>query len=209
MYRTIELSEGFDGFLTRTEVYFFVLDFVPLLIALVAYVPFWPGRFIPDGLPARRPCRRTPPSRRFRTLAVRSPFRAVPVPLCAASHSWLRSWCLCRAVTTSAHLPDPWFRSLIDGSERQNPSPLPGTVEDRSLPNSLVSCVIGSIGHLSCRHSIFNIASQDLKTRLQHECRSPPPLIYSSHIPSRFISTFCISFTHIHIHTYTDLEFTV
>lgn len=50
VYRTIELSEGFDGFLTRTEVYFFVLDFVPLLIALLAYIPFWPGRFIPKGV---------------------------------------------------------------------------------------------------------------------------------------------------------------
>ena len=50
MYRTIELSEGFDGFLTRTEVYFFALDFVPLLVALVCYVPFWPGRFIPNSV---------------------------------------------------------------------------------------------------------------------------------------------------------------
>ncbi|EKM59872.1 uncharacterized protein PHACADRAFT_250650 [Phanerochaete carnosa HHB-10118-sp] len=47
VYRTIELSEGFDGFLTRTEVYFFALDFVPLVLALVCYIPFWPGRFIP------------------------------------------------------------------------------------------------------------------------------------------------------------------
>ena len=50
MYRTIELSEGFDGFLTRTEVYFFALDFVPLLVALLAYVPFWPGRFVPNNV---------------------------------------------------------------------------------------------------------------------------------------------------------------
>lgn len=53
VYRTIELSEGFDGFLTRTEVYFFALDFVPLLVALVCYIPFWPGRFIPRNLAAR------------------------------------------------------------------------------------------------------------------------------------------------------------
>ena len=53
VYRTIELSEGFDGFLTRTEVYFFALDFVPLLVALVCYIPFWPGRFIPNSVAAR------------------------------------------------------------------------------------------------------------------------------------------------------------
>ena len=53
VYRTIELSEGFDGFLTRTEVYFFALDFVPLIVALVCYIPFWPGRFIPRNLPAK------------------------------------------------------------------------------------------------------------------------------------------------------------
>lgn len=50
VYRTIELSEGFDGFLTRTEVYFFALDFVPLIVALVCYIPFWPGRFIPNNV---------------------------------------------------------------------------------------------------------------------------------------------------------------
>ena len=53
MYRTVELSEGFDGYLTRTEIFFFVLDFVPLLVALVCYIPFWPGRFIPNDLKMR------------------------------------------------------------------------------------------------------------------------------------------------------------
>ena len=50
VYRTIELSEGFDGYLTRTEVFFFALDFVPLIVALLCYIPFWPGRFIPNDL---------------------------------------------------------------------------------------------------------------------------------------------------------------
>lgn len=51
VYRTIELSQGFDGFLTRTEVYFYALDFVPLLLALAIYIVFWPGRFIPPSSP--------------------------------------------------------------------------------------------------------------------------------------------------------------
>ncbi|KAI0763257.1 RTA1 like protein-domain-containing protein [Irpex lacteus] len=47
VYRTVELSEGFGGYLSRTEVFFYTLDFVPLIVALLAYIPFWPGRFIP------------------------------------------------------------------------------------------------------------------------------------------------------------------
>ncbi len=43
----MELSEGFGGYLSRTEVFFYTLDFVPLIVALLAYIPFWPGRFIP------------------------------------------------------------------------------------------------------------------------------------------------------------------
>lgn len=53
MYRSIELSEGYNGRLTRTEIYFFVLDFVPLIVAMVCYVPFWPGRFIPNDIMTR------------------------------------------------------------------------------------------------------------------------------------------------------------
>ncbi|KAI0092852.1 RTA1-domain-containing protein [Irpex rosettiformis] len=55
IYRTVELSEGFGGYLSRTEVFFYTLDFVPLIVALLVYIPFWPGRFLPqevttDGL---------------------------------------------------------------------------------------------------------------------------------------------------------------
>lgn len=50
VFRTVELSEGFQGHLTTTESYFYALDVLPLLIALVIYIPFWPGRFIPNDL---------------------------------------------------------------------------------------------------------------------------------------------------------------
>ncbi|KAI0347275.1 RTA1-like protein [Trametopsis cervina] len=54
VYRTIELAQGFNGFLSRHEVYFYTLDFVPLIVALVVYIPFWPGRFIdPAALAAK------------------------------------------------------------------------------------------------------------------------------------------------------------
>ena len=47
MYRTIELSEGFQGRLATSEPFFYGLDTLPLFIAIVVYLPFWPGRFIP------------------------------------------------------------------------------------------------------------------------------------------------------------------
>ncbi|KAI0347274.1 RTA1-domain-containing protein [Trametopsis cervina] len=44
-YRTIELSQGPQGNLTTTEIYFWVLDFVPLYIAIGIYAIFWPANF--------------------------------------------------------------------------------------------------------------------------------------------------------------------
>ncbi|KAI0092851.1 RTA1 like protein-domain-containing protein [Irpex rosettiformis] len=46
IYRTIEFASGSQGVLTTTEIYFWVLDFVPLILAIGVYIPFWPGRFI-------------------------------------------------------------------------------------------------------------------------------------------------------------------
>ncbi|KAF5344104.1 hypothetical protein D9758_008893 [Tetrapyrgos nigripes] len=46
VYRTVELSEGFQGHLATSEAFFYGLDTLPLFIAIVVYVPFWPGRFI-------------------------------------------------------------------------------------------------------------------------------------------------------------------
>ncbi|KAI0070246.1 RTA1-like protein [Panus rudis PR-1116 ss-1] len=48
IYRTIELGEGYLGHLATTEAFFYGLDTLPLFIAVAIYVPFWPGRFIPD-----------------------------------------------------------------------------------------------------------------------------------------------------------------
>ncbi|KAF5388158.1 hypothetical protein D9615_000468 [Tricholomella constricta] len=46
IFRVIELSEGYQGHLATTESFFYGLDTLPLLIAIVVYTPFWPGRFI-------------------------------------------------------------------------------------------------------------------------------------------------------------------
>ncbi|KAJ7591041.1 RTA1-like protein [Mycena floridula] len=54
-YRTVELSEGYQGHLATTEAFFYALDTLPLFLATVVYVPFWPGRFIPGpSIPAEK-----------------------------------------------------------------------------------------------------------------------------------------------------------
>jgi RTA1 like protein len=51
-YRTVELSEGYQGYLAIHEVYFFTLDTLPLFLGVAIYVAIWPGRFVPS--PPRR-----------------------------------------------------------------------------------------------------------------------------------------------------------
>jgi len=50
VYRIIESAESNavagTGVLMTHEVYFYVLDTLPLFIAIVLYVPYWPGRFM-------------------------------------------------------------------------------------------------------------------------------------------------------------------
>ncbi|PPQ94007.1 hypothetical protein CVT25_009855 [Psilocybe cyanescens] len=45
-FRVVELSEGFQGRLTTSQPLFYGLDTLPLFVAIVVYIPFWPGRFI-------------------------------------------------------------------------------------------------------------------------------------------------------------------
>ncbi|KAE8211564.1 hypothetical protein CF327_g4706 [Tilletia walkeri] len=47
VYRTIELAQGFRGYLITNEVYFFLLDSLPLLLCLLTWVVFWPSRIVP------------------------------------------------------------------------------------------------------------------------------------------------------------------
>ncbi|KAG9126897.1 hypothetical protein FRC07_001508 [Ceratobasidium sp. 392] len=42
IYRTVEGSEGFSGYLLTHEIYFYVLDCLPLLIAIAVYAIVWP-----------------------------------------------------------------------------------------------------------------------------------------------------------------------
>ncbi|KDQ62161.1 hypothetical protein JAAARDRAFT_30065 [Jaapia argillacea MUCL 33604] len=46
IYRVIELAQGRGGYLLTHEIYFYLLDSVPLIIAISVYVPWWPGNYI-------------------------------------------------------------------------------------------------------------------------------------------------------------------
>ncbi|TDL29586.1 RTA1-like protein [Rickenella mellea] len=48
VYRTIELSQGFKGRIATVEAFFYAFDTFPLFLAILVYVFFWPGWFIPD-----------------------------------------------------------------------------------------------------------------------------------------------------------------
>ncbi|KAG2341358.1 RTA1-domain-containing protein [Suillus weaverae] len=45
-YRVAEVAQGFHSSLGSSEAAFYLGDTLPLLVAIVIYVPFWPGRFI-------------------------------------------------------------------------------------------------------------------------------------------------------------------
>lgn len=45
-YRVAEVAQGFHGSLGSSEAAFYLGDTLPLFVAIVIYVPFWPGRFI-------------------------------------------------------------------------------------------------------------------------------------------------------------------
>ncbi|ADV20937.1 integral membrane protein [Cryptococcus gattii Ru294] len=46
VYRTVELSQGYVGYLAIHERYFLGLDCLPLLLGIATYVFFWPGRYL-------------------------------------------------------------------------------------------------------------------------------------------------------------------
>ncbi|KAG2156118.1 RTA1-like protein [Suillus clintonianus] len=49
-YRVAEAAQGFHGSLGSSEAAFYLGDTLPLCVAIVIYVPFWPGRFITSRL---------------------------------------------------------------------------------------------------------------------------------------------------------------
>ncbi|KAJ9122450.1 hypothetical protein QFC22_001875 [Naganishia vaughanmartiniae] len=48
VYRTIELSEGYTGYLNTHEPYFYLLDTLPLWLGISVYVWFWPPKYLTE-----------------------------------------------------------------------------------------------------------------------------------------------------------------
>jgi hypothetical protein len=46
MFRTVENSQGFQGYLSVHEVYFWTLDALPMAITVGMFVPFWPSHIL-------------------------------------------------------------------------------------------------------------------------------------------------------------------
>jgi hypothetical protein len=42
VFRTVELSEGYSGYLSTHERYFFGLDTLPLFLGIIVYMYYWP-----------------------------------------------------------------------------------------------------------------------------------------------------------------------
>jgi hypothetical protein len=47
IFRTVENAQGFHGYLSVHEVYFWTLDALPLVIAIAVFIPYWPGKLLP------------------------------------------------------------------------------------------------------------------------------------------------------------------
>jgi RTA1 like protein len=49
VYRVVEFSQGFDSYLASHEVYFYVLEVVPMMLPFILFNIFHPGRIIKGG----------------------------------------------------------------------------------------------------------------------------------------------------------------
>jgi len=49
LYRVIEFGQGFEGYLASHEVYFYVLEAVPMMPPFILFNIFHPGRVVPGG----------------------------------------------------------------------------------------------------------------------------------------------------------------
>ena len=47
MYRVIELAPGMSSPISASEACFYILDALPLVLAISPYVLFWPPRLVP------------------------------------------------------------------------------------------------------------------------------------------------------------------
>ncbi|KIM74982.1 hypothetical protein PILCRDRAFT_827692 [Piloderma croceum F 1598] len=50
IYRTAEFAQGQGGYLVTHEIYFYLLDALPLLLAISIYIPFWPAKYLNSSI---------------------------------------------------------------------------------------------------------------------------------------------------------------
>ncbi|OJA10527.1 hypothetical protein AZE42_01695 [Rhizopogon vesiculosus] len=46
IYRVVELAQGSGGYLTTHEIYFYLLDSLPLFIGICTYIIYWPTKYL-------------------------------------------------------------------------------------------------------------------------------------------------------------------
>lgn len=51
MFRTVEYAQGYDGELRTTEVYFYVLDALPLFLGMIVWAVIWPPAILNQDAP--------------------------------------------------------------------------------------------------------------------------------------------------------------
>jgi hypothetical protein len=49
VYRVVEFAQGFDGYLASHEVYFYVLEAVPMMPPFILFNLYHPGRIVEGG----------------------------------------------------------------------------------------------------------------------------------------------------------------
>lgn len=49
VYRVVEFAQGFDGYLASHEVYFYVLEAVPMMPPFILFNIYHPGRIVEAG----------------------------------------------------------------------------------------------------------------------------------------------------------------
>lgn len=60
VYRIVEFSQGFDGYLASREVYFYILEAVPMMPPFILFNVYHPGRIVKSGFIRRNNDARLP-----------------------------------------------------------------------------------------------------------------------------------------------------
>jgi hypothetical protein len=53
IFRFVEYTQGYDGYLASHEAFFYLLDALPLALAMLLFIAVWPPRFLPVDIIGR------------------------------------------------------------------------------------------------------------------------------------------------------------